>query len=99
MGQIAECCNSIAQPEVQAPIRVFGDYFNADTRTILTVLMYCRIEPKLTIVNTLQIADEERKSFKINENPSDCYPMLLHGKFKIISNIESILNYLQNAFP
>ena len=34
-------------------IRVYGDYFNADTRSILSILMYSGKQPKLVLIDTL----------------------------------------------
>ena len=77
---------------------MYGDYFNPDTRTILNILMYSGITPKLIFIDTLQDSTD-RKKYKQQENPADALPMVVHGKFKIISNIQYILKYLENTFP
>ena len=53
-------------------------------------------------MDTLSQGDEmseERKAFKKKDNPADCFPLILHGSYKIMSNIEYILKYLQNTYP
>lgn len=34
-----------------------------------------------------------------NQNPADCYPVVVHGTFKVLANIEYIIKYVKNAFP
>mmetsp|Transcript_6064 Transcript_6064/g.9771 ORF Transcript_6064/g.9771 Transcript_6064/m.9771 type:complete len:119 (+) Transcript_6064:39-395(+) len=81
-------------------LKLYGDYFNADTRTALNILMICGITPKFIQIDSLQDASsEQRRKYRKNENPADCFPMLVHGKFKIMSNIEHIMKYIENTFP
>ena len=84
----------------QSEIKVYGDYFNADTRTILNILMISGVQPRLVEVDSLLTADSEaRSSFRRQENPADCLPMLVHNNYKIMSNMEYILKYLENTYP
>ena len=48
----------------ESEIRVYGDYFNADTRSILSILMYSGKQPKLVLIDTLQDASDERKKYR-----------------------------------
>ena len=41
---------SLAKP---GSVLIFGDYFNADTRSIITTLRICKITPEFQNVNTL----------------------------------------------
>ena len=52
-----------------------------------------------TLVDKDGKESDSRRNLRLNENPADCYPMVLHGKFKIMSNIEHILKYFMNSFP
>ena len=61
--------------------------------------MYSGITPKLIYIDTLQDNSEDRKKYRRVDNPADALPMVVHGKFKIMSNIEYILKYLENTFP
>ena len=80
-------------------MKVYGDHFNADTRAVLNVLNMCKVDNKLIEIDTLAPEDSpERKAFR-TENPANSFPMLIHGQFKIMSNLEYILKYLSNAFP
>ena len=50
----------------ESQISLWGDYFDASTRTILAILKINGIQTKFTEVNTLKSLEdsEERKSFK-----------------------------------
>jgi hypothetical protein len=81
-------------------VKVYGDYFNSDTRSILNILMHCGITPKLIIVDTLgDLNSAERRHYRSHENPADALPMVVHGPYKIMSNMEHTLRYFENTFP
>ena len=95
MGNMYDNCINAGGPD----LFIYGDYFNADTRSIINILECCGIPYVLKLIDTLDTESTARKSFKKNENPADCLPMIVHGKFKIMSNMEHIMKYFKNTYP
>lgn len=88
--------------EDQKEVKVYGDYFNADTRSILNILEISGVKPKLIAVDTVKDKNgnisSARAAYAKEKNVADALPMVVHGGFKIMSDMEHILKYFEGTF-
>lgn len=61
MGNSVQFC--VGQDTSQV-ITVYGDYFNPETRMVLTILNLCDIENRLEVIETLPVNDHGEVSAK-----------------------------------
>lgn len=76
-------------------LKVWGDYFNADTRTILSILNIAGVAHDIQEVDMFK--GDHKKEFYIQQNPSGQIPMLTEGGFKILGGNNIFLLYLCNS--
>jgi len=80
-------------------LKVYGDYFSADTRAILAVCNYAGVEHEFIEIDTLTKKNLEPEYKEIN--PTGQIPMIAQGKNKVIAPgfvlYEWILNTNESA--
>ncbi len=76
---------------------VMGDYFNAETRALLSILQVSETPYQIVEVDTIK--DDNMKETYLQENPTGQVPTLLHGNFKIIGATNIFLGYLASCVP
>ena len=101
------CCGSSDVPVIteQRPMTlarvqeftVYGDYFDSDTRTILTLLNL--VEQKHKFQEVDQFQGHQTKADFLSVNPIGTVPVMLDGSFKILGATKVFLNYLANTYP
>ena len=86
--------NTLERPG-SGKLTVWGDYFNADTRTILSILFIAGIPHQFEEVD--QFKQEQKKESYLAQNPSGQIPMITEGSFKILGGGNIFLIYLCNS--
>jgi glutathione S-transferase len=76
-----------------------GDFFDPETRIIINVLEMCNITAKLELIDLRGEKNDTTELQRAVKNPSNCYPMMIHKRCKIIGQIDAMLNYLKNTYP
>ena len=77
-------------------LTVWGDYINAETKSILSVLMICHIEHEYTNVETLLEEHKRSEEFAL-VSPIQEIPVITEGSYKIISGPAQFMFYLCNT--
>ena len=89
-------CNASENVQPQGTkLRIYGDYFNQDTRSLLAICQMARASFDFVLVDTLEGKNKEKPY--IDENPNKTVPMLSLGQTKVIGDSKSIFNYLVNT--
>ena len=57
MGNKLEKIEFCKGPDYDMELKVYGDYFNSDTRTVLNILLMCKVDTKLIEIDTLAPED------------------------------------------
>ena len=84
------------RPGVMNKLTVWGDYVNADTKAILSVLKLCNVEFEYTNIETLK--EEHKRSEEFAKiSPVQEIPVLTEGSYKIISGATQFMFYLCNT--
>ena len=103
MGSSSECMRNCWDGEDPTIVKVYGDYFNAETRSVLNILEISGLKPKLVAIDTTKDKNGKvsasRESYAKDINVADAIPMLYHDGSKIMSDMEHILKYLKGKFP
>ena len=86
---------TLDRPSANTKLTVWGDYFNADTRTILTILNIAGVSHNIEEVDMFK-GDHKKDSY-LSQNPSGQIPMLTEGGFKILGGNNIFLLYLCNS--
>ena len=98
MGNSTNClCDNQAdtRPQTtQLKLTVYGDYYNADTRTLLAILKLANEPHDYVNLNTLANEHKEAKSVYYNVNPSGQIPTMLEGSYKILGGNNAQITYL-----
>ena len=69
---------------VSKKLTLWGDYVNADTKAILSVLMICNIDYEYRNIETLR--EEHKRSDEFAKvSPIQEVPVITEGSYKIIS--------------
>ncbi len=76
-------------------LTIYGDHFNSETRTILTILQIAGVPHALEEVD--QFRGDLKKESYLAMNPSGQIPMLTEGSFKILGGSNIFLIYLCNS--
>ena len=76
-------------------LTVWGDYFNSDTRTILSIINIAGVPYSLEEVD--QFKGDHKKDSYLAINPSGQIPMITEGSFKILGGNNIFLIYLCNS--
>jgi len=76
-------------------LTIWGDYFNSDTRTILSVLYIAGVPYQLEEIDMFK-GDHKKDSY-LAINPSGQIPMITEGSFKILGGNSIFLIYLCNS--
>lgn len=74
---------------------VYGDYFNSDTRTVVTLLSLGDISYELKTVDMLQGKHKELEY--LNVNPVGSVPLIVDQDAKVLGNTPVLVNYLCNT--
>lgn len=77
-------------------VTLYGDYFNAETRSIAAILDLCEVKHQFLNVNTLTEAHREESYLRINR--AGTIPTLLVGQEKIIGGGLAFPLYLAGEF-
>ena len=77
-------------------LTIYGDYFDVDTRTIVSLLSLCNIKYKLKEINTFNGDHIKNEEFK-KLNPTSSVPLIKDNRFKILGSTSVFLKYLANA--
>ena len=89
------CGESVNLDPEKNKIKIWGDYFNQDTRSLLAICHMSDADIDFVEINTLKKENFESRYTELNPNAS--IPMLSHGHTKVIGDGESIFNYLVNS--
>ena len=76
-------------------LTVWGDFFNADTRTILSLLYIAGVPHQFEEVDYFK--GEHQKEPYLSVNPTGQIPMVSEGSFKILGGNNIYLVYLCNS--
>lgn len=92
-------CSNAKENTLERPgsgkLTVWGDYFNADTRTILAILYMAGVPHAMEEVD--QFKGDHKKESYLAQNPSGQIPMITEGGFKILGGNNIFLIYLCNS--
>ena len=94
-------CSNGKQETLERPginggrLTVWGDHFNSDTRTILSILKVAGVLHNLEEVD--QFKGDHKKESYLAQNPSGQIPMITEGSFKILGGNNIFLIYLCNS--
>ena len=75
-------------------LTIFGDWFDTDTRTIMSLIKLGKIPHELTLVDMLQ-GKHKSKSF-LSINPLGSLPFIIHNNFVVIGSTSVFLRYFAN---
>ena len=84
-------------PEKKMPLKVYGNYFNSDTRTILTLLDISGITYEFEEVDIFK--GEPHEPEYLEKNPLGSIPMLIDADCTLLGNISVFTNYLTLTKP
>ena len=88
--------NTLDRPgATSSKLTVWGDHFNSDTRTILSILTVASVPHNLEEVD--QFKGDHKKESYLAQNPSGQIPMITEGSFKILGGNNIFLIYLCNS--
>lgn len=73
---------------------IYGDYYNADTRTLLAVLKMADVPHDYVNMNTLTNEHKEAKHAYDKVNPSGQVPTVVEGNYKILGGNNAQITYL-----
>ena len=73
-------------------LTVYGDFFNSDTRTILSLLYIAGVPHQFQEVDTFK--GDHKKEPYIAINPTSQIPLIQEGGFKVIGGSHITLQYL-----
>jgi len=76
-------------------LRIWGDYFNQDTRALLAICEMAGAEIDFVKIDTL--TKENMQESYMELNPNSTIPMLTHGNTKVIGDGPAMFNYLVNS--
>ena len=77
------------------PLTLYGDYFDADTRTVLTLLALGNVKHKFVEVDQFRGQQNEAKFRELN--PCGGLPILEDNHFLVIGQTRLFVNYLSNS--
>ena len=81
----------------QADIKIWGDYFQSETRTICAALDFCGVHYNFDEINTL--IGEHREESYLEINPVGNVPTINDGKTSILGGYSTMLAYLADSRP
>ena len=76
-------------------LKIWGDFFSQDTRSLLAICEIAGAEVDFMKVDTM--TQQNFQAPFIDLNPNATIPMLTHGHTKVIGDGEAIYNYLVNS--
>ena len=77
-------------------LTLWGDYINAETKAVLTVLMMCNIEHEYKNIDTL--TEEHKRSDEFAAiSPIQEVPVITEGSYKIIAGPAQFMFYICNT--
>ena len=76
-------------------MKVWGDYFSSETRTILAILDYCGIMYQFNEVDTFLGEHKEDEYMKVN--PTSQIPTIEDGNCLLIGGCSTFINYLAST--
>ena len=74
---------------------LYGDWFDADSRTVCTLLKLSGIHFQFTEIDRFKM--QHKQNTYTSLNPLGTVPMLANGRHKVFGSIRVILNYLANS--
>ena len=80
------------QPEKRRPLKVYGNHFNSDTRTILTLLDIEGGEYEYEEIDIFR--GEHQESEYLELNPLGTIPMIVDNSTVLMGNTSIFINYL-----
>lgn len=80
-----------------AELKIWGDYFQTETRTICAALDFCGVHYNLVEINTL--IGEHREESYLEINPVGNVPTINDGKTSVLGGYSTMLAYLAQARP
>ena len=100
----AVCCgnpnqNSLnSNTEKSQKIKIYGDCFQTETRTMLASLSFCGIHLEYSEVNTFS-GENQKESFTDDINPTGQVPTIIQGKNIVIGGYSTYLLFLASHYP
>jgi glutaredoxin len=76
-------------------LRVWGDYFSSDTRTIIAILDYCGINYQFKEVDTFLGEHKEEEYMKVN--PTCQIPTIEDGNNLLIGGFSTMIMFLAST--
>ena len=92
----ALCKDQADTRPTQKKLTLWGDYINADTKAILTVLRLCNIDHEYTNIETILEEHKKNEEFQM-VTPIQEVPVITEGSYKIISGPQHFMLYLCNT--
>jgi glutathione S-transferase len=74
--------NATVERPGSGKMMVYGDFFSAETRTILVILKMSQVEHEVRIVD--QFTGEHKAESYLNINPTGQIPTMTEGKFLVL---------------
>ena len=88
MGSSLQC----SYREVHEAPRIWGDYFNQDTRALLAICRLSEFQVDYNEIDTLQKVNLSENYSKIN--PTQSVPMITDGRYKIIGDGHAMYKFM-----
>lgn len=80
----------------EAPVTIYGDYFNQDTRALLIICKLADLRVNFHLIDTFN--GDHKTAFYKKLNPNQSIPMLQEGMAKVMSGT-SMYYYMINTKP
>ena len=77
-------------------IKIWGDYFSSDTRTLLAILETSGVQYDFQLISMLN--EEHKQQSYLTINPSGQIPLVTEGTNKIIGGGNSHIQYICGAY-
>ena len=79
----------------QTEVKVYGDWFDPDTRTIMVLLRIAGVECNFTEIDQLQ--NQHKQNDYLDINPIGQVPTLVEGHDKVFGATKVFISYLCNS--